>query len=103
LKCGSLRKKKSRRESAKRTDRSSRLFLVSWASQLSTSSREEIAPKTTIKVATNATQITKITTTREVATVATPEAAEVATEITPREIKAKMPNSNSFFSFFLSP
>jgi len=54
-------------------------------------------------VATNATQTTKITTTREVATVATPEAAEVATEITPREIKAKMPNSNSFFSFFLSP
>lgn len=103
LKCGSPRRKKSRRESARRTDRPNKLFLLSWVSA-PTSTRAATVGKTsaTREDTSSATPIIKTTITEVVAEA---EAEEVETEVTEtmvRELTARMINHKLFpVSLFL--
>lgn len=104
LKCGSPRKKKSRRESARRTDRLNKLFLLSWVSA-PTSSRVVTVAKTsaaTREDISSATPIIRTTAVTEVAIAEAEveEAETVETETSPRELTARMDNNNNSKQLF---
>jgi hypothetical protein len=104
LKCGSPRKKRIRRESARRTDRLNKLFLLSWVS-VPTSSRVVTVAKTsaaTTEDISNATPITRTTVTEvAIAEAEVEEVETVVTETSLRELTARISSNNSkqFFPF----
>lgn len=100
LRCGFLRKKKNRRESARKTDKPSKLSPHSWVCPPTINTKVVTAIKimeTRVDIS-SATLIIVITT-REVGTVVA-EVEEVATETTLKEIRANRLN-NSLKPFFL--